>query len=853
MGLPRFLIVAAVALSAFSPSAAASMLTAQNPDSLRSAYQHTLDTYEQELAAVRKQDTTWRWQEVSILNGIAYRYFGNYQKSIDVLQQALSISRSIPDRAREEGILRELAVSHSKLGDAEGGNFLRRELQQVRQQGDLQSERIILKTLGIAYLSLGNYIAEVETFEQYLKFLNPQQDGAEILLVQSMLSVAYGQLKETSQQLNQDQQQLTAARALQDKNLERNALIALASNYRSQGQNDKALETYQTLLKLTQLHQDDQMQILTLQWLAGLSVLMGKPIQSIETLQKSIAIARQTNNLFLAGFSTKALGRVYFLLKRYEQAAATQKQAISLFHQFYQNESGSSLEADSMVNLALTLSKMGQWAEAERLLRQSQAIYKTERQAVNNNINLLSLSQDELNLSQYETTQDSYRLLQQVLIAQNQPEKALEVAEAGRAQAFAQLLATRLGVESAAQADAAPLSLEQIRRVAKTLHTTLVEYSILYNDVRVAEFSLGNQVAQPIALLVWVIQPTGNVSFRQVDLKPSQQQNLPLQALVRDARRDLGAIGRGSQPSQRPNHEPLAENLSGLERLHQHLIQPIADLLPTDPNAHVTFIPQDALFLAPFAALKDRRGNYLIEKHTILVAPSIQALDLFSQRPAQHHPPANFETVKALIVGNPVMPRLQHKPNVPAEALPNLPGAEQEARAIAQLLHTHPLLGAAATEAAVTAKMGKADIIHLATHGILDNIRGLQSSLALTPGDNQNITAEDGFLTAREVSKLNLMANLVVLSACNTGRGIINGDGVVGLSRSFMAAGVPSLVVSLWAVPDTPTAALVTEFYRNLHKRMDKAQALRQAMLTTMKQHPKPLNWAGFILLGKAD
>jgi CHAT domain-containing protein len=100
---------------------------------------------------------------------------------------------------------------------------------------------------------------------------------------------------------------------------------------------------------------------------------------------------------------------------------------------------------------------------------------------------------------------------------------------------------------------------------------------------------------------------------------------------------------------------------------------------------------------------------------------------------------------------------------------------------------------------------------------------------------------------------MKLNAELVVLSACDTGRGRITGDGVIGLSRSLISAGVPSVIVSLWSVPDAPTASLMTEFYRQLQQNPDKATALRQAMLTTMKQHPNPKHWAAFTLIGEAE
>jgi CHAT domain-containing protein len=113
--------------------------------------------------------------------------------------------------------------------------------------------------------------------------------------------------------------------------------------------------------------------------------------------------------------------------------------------------------------------------------------------------------------------------------------------------------------------------------------------------------------------------------------------------------------------------------------------------------------------------------------------------------------------------------------------------------------------------------------------------------------------SDDGLLTASEIIQLSLQADLVVLSACDTGQGRITGDSVIGLSRALISAGVPSVIVSLWAVPDVPTATLMTEFHRALQQRPDKAQALRQAMLTTRADHPNALNWAAFTLIGEAE
>jgi CHAT domain-containing protein len=196
------------------------------------------------------------------------------------------------------------------------------------------------------------------------------------------------------------------------------------------------------------------------------------------------------------------------------------------------------------------------------------------------------------------------------------------------------------------------------------------------------------------------------------------------------------------------------------------------------------------------------------------------------------------------------MPFLAAQAGEPAEQLGSLPGAEQEATAIAPLLGTQAITGDRATKAAIVQRMPQERIIHLATHGLLDDFKGLgiPGAIALAPSGKDN-----GFLTADEILDLKLNAELVVLSACDTGRGRLTGDGVIGLSRSFIAAGVPSLVVSLWAVPDAPTAFLMTAFYQNLTQAPDKAQALRRAMLDTLKQYPDPKDWAAFTLIGEAE
>jgi CHAT domain-containing protein len=140
-------------------------------------------------------------------------------------------------------------------------------------------------------------------------------------------------------------------------------------------------------------------------------------------------------------------------------------------------------------------------------------------------------------------------------------------------------------------------------------------------------------------------------------------------------------------------------------------------------------------------------------------------------------------------------------------------------------------------------------LIHLASHGSLDQISAgsMPGAIALGPSPQ-----DDGILTSAEIIALKLKADLVVLSACDTGRGLLTGDGVVGLSRAWLGAGARQVMVSLWSVPDLPTSELMQAFHRQRLQGQTPAAALRLAMLEASRRNPLPLAWAGFILMGPA-
>ena len=141
-------------------------------------------------------------------------------------------------------------------------------------------------------------------------------------------------------------------------------------------------------------------------------------------------------------------------------------------------------------------------------------------------------------------------------------------------------------------------------------------------------------------------------------------------------------------------------------------------------------------------------------------------------------------------------------------------------------------------------------IVHLSAHGLIDDFQssGIPGAIILAPSGD-----DDGAIHAIDILQLKLDSELVVLSACSTGRGKITGDGVIGLSRCFILAGVPSIIVSLWNMGVISAKLLMTEFYQNLARGDDRAAALRCAMLTTKARFPSPIAWAAFTLIGETE
>jgi tetratricopeptide (TPR) repeat protein len=374
------------------------------------------------------------------------------------------------------------------------------------------------------------------------------------------------------------------------------------------------------------------------------------------------------------------------------------------------------------------------------------------------------------------------------------------------AKADYEALVTRIKVSNPAYAvtiGVAPLDVPAVQR-ALTPRQTLVSY-----------FTTGS------AVHAWVLTRS---RFTYVPLAASAEDSGDLGCLTAELARFPTAPTRGVQPLL-----DCAPDVQRAVRLYERLVAP---LLPALQGEELLIVPHGPLHHLPFAALRDSGGHDLLERYVISYVPSASVLPLIAAKAS------SFEG-RALVLGAPAT----------APGLPPLPGAEREARQVAALWGTEPLLGADAQEGRLYGLAGNVDLIHLAAHGLYDPRSSSFSRIALAAD-----AGHDGNLEVHELlAEVDLGGvDLVVLSACDTALGQRNaGDDVVSLARAVLEAGSPAVVSTLWRVDDDSAVELMTSFYGHLRRGVSASAALQRAQLEVRQRFPDPYYWAAFTLTGE--
>ena len=434
-----------------------------------------------------------------------------------------------------------------------------------------------------------------------------------------------------------------------------------------------------------------------------------------------------------------------------------------------------------------------------------------------------------------------YGRLVAALLADNHADQALEYVERAKARALVDLLADRYSFPNVQRLDRGDSHIAALLDEHRAAEDALLTQAASKSDAALSQqragvaVSLNNiRTASPeLASLITVAPASATELERLLDpdevgiqyylfgdrlfalvfsTQGSRGYTLSGEGLISDIRDFRGAILRRA---------PEAEVLG--QKLYARLIAPLEATLGNRP---LLIVPHSGLHYLPFAALYDGR-RYLIERHALRITTSASALKFLRKSATRAQP-------GTLMLGNPTL---------------DLPSAEQEVKALGKLVpNATVLIGAMATkQALVTAGPGYRTL-HIAGHGYFDAAQPLDSRLLLARGP----TDATGELRVGELYALTLSADLVTLSACETGLGrITDGGDVIGMTRGFLYAGATTVVASLWQVADEATLTLMERFYANMG-RMNKRDALRAAQLEVARKLPQPYFWAAFYLTGSA-
>jgi CHAT domain-containing protein/tetratricopeptide (TPR) repeat protein len=788
--------------------------------------------------------------------GGVYELLGEPFLARDHYQQALATLGSADPRAQAQ-ILSNLGVVHRTLGNlGEALVSYERALGVLRELGDRRWEARILNNLGMVYLTLGD------------------------------LPQARGYLE----------QALTLRRAVEDRRGEAVTRGNLARLLSDAGDFEAALTQHQATLELWRDLASQRGLAATEGFLGETLLTAGKVEESFAPLERSLELARELGDRQLQGRALRRLGEAHALRGELDPAAANLAEARGLYQQVRHLQG----ETETTAWLA--------WVEGER--GRLQPALELARAAVEGIETLRTeLPHAELRAQLVASLRRAYETYIDLLLRsrgegeQGPVRRALEVSEQARARSLLDLLeeagadlaqavpadlrereaALRQRIHAKVErrleeaAKAAPA--ERVAALDGELRELLseldrVEVAIRHENPRYAALTqprwLGAGEIQsllgPDTLLLEVALGETRSYLWAVTAERLEVVALPGRKVLEDAaRRVHGEISVFDPLSRRGLHEATA-------RLSSLVLGPVAGRLGTK---RLLVVADGALHYVPFAALPlpvgaPGAGEPVLVHHEVVQLPSVSTLALL-RRQARERPPSERMLV---VLADPVFelddPRLARRPSTgPASAhheplrqgggasFPRLPATSLEAGAIAALLppgQARQVLGFEARREAVVGR-GLAEYrwVHLATHGVIDTERPELSGLLFSRYDAAG-TSQEGFLSLDDVYGLDLGAELVVLSGCETALGrVVRGEGLVGLVRGFLHAGAERVLASLWRVQDRATAELMTRFYHALLvEGRPPAAALRQAQLSILGE-PRwadPFFWAPFVLVG---
>lgn len=802
-------------------------------------YSRALDYFQRSLverqAAGRKDEISTTLRDI----GATWRSQGDYPKARDYYRKSLAIEESLGNKSRISGRLSNIGSAYlDEFNFDLALEYYQKSLKAAQEGSDHEGIAAGFFSIGQVYATQNNYDLALDYYKKGL----PASETSGHRKLTGAILIAMGTVcrekGDYDQALDHYQRSLSTSGSI---DVRMGASIDTGYMYYLQGRYDKALEYFRNCLELSKATGEKGMLHGALNLIAVVYCAQGNYAEALSAIGQAYELARQLRNpdrLYgsrqIAARAYRGLGQTDKARQAYDEAIATVEDARNLVagdeqdrQRFFQSrvspyyEMVALLVDQNQINEALAYAER---AKARVLLEvlQNGKINITKAMTAEEQQRERRLKDDLISLNSQITNESLRRQADQTRLGDlnERLKKARLDHEAFQISLYAahSELKTKRG-------ESQPFKLDEADALIQDAKTAFVEYVV--TDDKTYLFAITRSAGSSKA----------GLKVYSIDIKRK--------ALVERAeafRAQLASRDIGFRQSARD--------------LYDLLLKPAQSDL--QGKSQIVIVPDGALWELPFQALQPDANRYLIEDAAISYAPSLSVLrEMIHQR---RRPSGKSPLLLAF--GNPALSGEtieRARATRRDDKLEPLPETEKEVRALQALYGTtrsRVYTGANAREDTIKAEAGNADVLHMATHGILNDSSPMYSRVVLSRGDAN----EDGMLEAWEIMKLDLRAEIVALSACETARGRVSaGEGMIGLTWAFFVAGTPTTVVSQWKVDAAGTSQLMVDFHRNLRTRfsnprslMTRAEALRAAALKMLRseQYKHPFYWAGFIVVG---
>ncbi|VAX14906.1 hypothetical protein MNBD_NITROSPINAE01-560 [hydrothermal vent metagenome] len=794
-------------------------------------YGRALSAYSAALDARMKTGAKLRGaRELMRMGRIYHLRMNKYGEARKVYKEALEIFKAENSEAMTNRALIDLGAVEEDAGNlSEAEQIFRKVLSKARADENRSTEALVMFHLANISWFRGDYEDAIQNARNSARLADVAENTKLKIMAMNTAGLVYITLNDYAKALYNLEKSFALARSASARLDEASALNNIGLAYRRMGEPEKSVGYFKQALGIDKEIKSDWGRAYDLRNLSISYLILGDLDAAKKTAVNAVDISLKIGDRVNGAKSKLQLAEVYLVRGKTEKAERLYRETIDMADKNFLREVAWRARR-GLGRLSVTAGKK---ELAVSLYKDAVDIVEKMRG---------SIKADELKKGFLDDKQELYEELILLLLDKGETRMALEYTERARARSFIDILgksSVKLKSKLAQNAydkiqklkerldelSAGPDAPERIS-VAKKLQEAMDklrrENPEVVSFVAVEPVSadeITNVIDNDVLLLEYLVTEKELVIFTistgSIEVKRLPVTRKEVKKLVFDLRKRI------------QDSAPLGD---ASRRLAQILIEPVRGKL--DAFEVVGIAPHGSLHYLSFSAL-DMGDGYLIDSKPLFYTPS---LTMFAKMVARKSKVMKPEEHSALAVGNPDL----------GINNTDLPLSEIEAVSLRRVFHDVKIfIRATATEGAVTKNAPYYDVVHIASHGQFDPLNPLKSALRLAPD-----MGHDGFLSAGEVFSMDLSANLVVLSACQTGVGKVSrGDEVVGLNRAFLYSGARSILSTLWRVDDMASAILVKHFYRNLADN-GKAQALRMAQLAVKRNYPHPSFWAGFTLVG---